>query len=100
MAGAHDIELFFHCDERCAVEAERAGFSIRRGPTMLVLALPRVRDASTELRRGSLQPPCGWVSRRYDSRQPSPTIVWRARLEGDQVLRTEIVCRSDYPAQS
>jgi hypothetical protein len=35
-------------------------------------------------------PICGWVSRAFDRRVPSPTIVWRARLTGRTVLRTEI----------
>src|SRR5437016_1025254 len=141
MSGAHDVELFLHCDERCTVEAVPAGFAIRRGqwtlvvelprhrdadarlhrgslqplcgcgpgpaglPTRrgqwtLVLELPRHRDADARLHRGSLQPLCGWVSRRYDERRPSPTVAWRARLEGDALLRTELMCRSDYPAQS
>ena len=100
MSGAHDVELFLHCDERCTVEAVPAGFAIRRGQWTLVAELPRHRDADARLHRGSLQPLCGWVSRRYDERRPSPTIAWRARLEGDALLRTELMCRSDYPAQS
>ncbi|TLZ13402.1 MAG: heparinase, partial [Gammaproteobacteria bacterium] len=100
MSGAHDVELFLHCDERCTVEAVPAGFAIRRGQWTLVAELPRHRDADARLHRGSLQPLCGWVSRRYDERRPSPTVVWRARLEGDALLRTELMCRSDYPAQS
>ena len=100
MSGAHDVELFLHCDERCTVEAVPAGFAIRRGQWTLVAELPRHRDADARLHRGSLQPLCGWVSRRYDERRPSPTVAWRARLEGDALLRTELMCRSDYPAQS
>jgi hypothetical protein len=35
----------------------------------------------------------GWLSRAFDSRVPAPTIVWRARLPGRTVLRTEILVR-------
>jgi hypothetical protein len=100
MSGVHEVELFLHCDERCTVEAVAGGFAIRRGPATLVAELPRHREAVTQLYRGSLEPLCGWVSRRYDERHPSPTLVWRARLEGDALLRTELICRSDYPPQS
>ena len=100
MSGAHDVELFLHCDERCTVSPAPAGFAVRRGAWTLGVALPQHRDASFQLHRGSLQPRCGWVSRRYHHRQPSPTVVWRARLAGDSLLRTELTCRSDYPAHS
>ncbi len=100
MSGAHDVELFLHCDERCAVQAVPAGFAIRRGPWTLVVGLPRHPAAAAQLHCGSMQPLCGWVSRHYDHRQPSPTIAWRARLQGPCLLRTELMCRSDYPAHS
>jgi hypothetical protein len=32
------------------------------------------------------------VSRRYDEKQPAPTLAWRARIRGATVLRTEISC--------
>ena len=103
MSGAHEVELFLHCDEGCTVEsrpAGAAGFVLRRGTAALAVTLPRHPGASVELHRGDLERPCGWVSRRYDHRQPSPTILWRARLEGNSMLRTELMCRSDYRAQS
>jgi hypothetical protein len=34
----------------------------------------------------------GWVSRAFDRKEAAPTIVWRARLQGPQRLRTEIAC--------
>jgi hypothetical protein len=92
MSGAHDVELFLHCDERCTVQPVPAGFAIRRGPWTLVVGLPRHPQASSQLHCGSLQPLCGWVSRRYDQRQPSATIAWRARLQGESVLRTQLMC--------
>jgi len=100
MSGEHDVELFLHCDERCTVQPVPAGFAIRRGPWTLVVGLPRHPRASSQLHCGSLQPLCGWVSRHYDQRQPSATIAWRARLQGESVLRTQLMCRSDYPPQS
>jgi len=45
------------------------------------------------LYKGSMAPLLGWVSRAFDSRQAAPTIVWRARLPGRAVLRTEILIR-------
>jgi hypothetical protein len=44
------------------------------------------RDPKT----GIEAPIAGWVSRAFDARQPAPAIVWRARLTGRAVLRTEM----------
>jgi hypothetical protein len=74
-----------------------SGFAISRGPWTLLLRLPPPHpQASAQVYHGSTHPPRGWISRRYDQREPAPTIVWRARLAGPAVLRSELMCRSDY----
>jgi hypothetical protein len=100
MHGEHDIELFLHCAPECAVFPVASGFAISRGPGTLLLRLPPHAQASARVYRGSTQPLCGWVSRHYDQCEPAPTIAWRARLAGTTLLRTELMCRTDYPAAS
>jgi hypothetical protein len=100
MSGEHDVQILFHCAPECAVVPVASGFAIRRGPWALVLRLPPHPQASARVYRGSTQPLYGWISRHYDQREPAPTIVWRARLAGPSVLRTELMCRSDYPPGS
>lgn len=92
MAGVHDIELFFHCSERCQVDPAPEGYTLRQTGRTLLLQLPQHGEASAQVFCGSLAPISGWVSRRYDEKQPAPTIAWRARLKGDVILRSEIVC--------
>ena len=86
----HEVELFFHCHERCELEPLEHGFVIRRGEQSITLSLPQADKARIELHRGSLSPMLGWVSRSFERREPAPTIVWQARLAGPTVLRTEI----------
>jgi hypothetical protein len=100
MYGEHDVELSFHCAAECAVLPVASGFAISRGPWTLLLRLPPHPQASAQVYRGSAHPPRGWISRRYDQREPAPTIVWRARLAGPVLLRSELICRSDYPPGS
>lgn len=100
MAGEHEVEVLFHCAAECRVEPAAAGFLIRRGTWRLELQLPREAAGTARLYCGSIDPICGWVSRRYDHRQPSPTIVWRARLAGSAMLHTELICQSDYPGDT
>ena len=92
MAGQHNIELLFHCSERCEVESIPGGYCLRQGSKTLLLKLPCIEAGSSQVLIGGLAPIFGWVSRRFDNKLPAPTIVWQARLQGEVVLRTEIVC--------
>jgi hypothetical protein len=46
-----------------------------------------------QLYRGSLAPLLGWISRGFDRRAPTTTLVWRAKLSAPALLRTEIEIR-------
>ena len=93
MAAEHDIELLFHCNERCDVEAAPGGYLLKQGNKALLLELPAVAGAGSQVLIGGVAPIFGWVSRRFDNKQPAPTIVWQGRLRGEAVLRTQIVCQ-------
>jgi len=88
MADEHDVELLFHCAEQCQIQAVEGGYLIERDGVQLRLALPV--NGAAELHRGSVAPIFGWVSRAFDRREPTTTIVWRARLSGPALLRSEI----------
>jgi len=92
MSGAHEVELFFHCSERCRVDPAPGGYVLHQEGRTLSLSLPRAEGSAACVHHGGLTPICGWVSRRFDAKQPAPTIAWRARLARDVVLRTEIMC--------
>ena len=92
MAAQHDIELLFHCSERCQVEPAPGGYVLSQGGKSLRLKLPCDEAASSQVVIGGVAPILGWISRRFDHKLPTPTIVWRARLKGEVVLRTEIAC--------
>jgi hypothetical protein len=92
MRGAHDIELFFHCEEHASFERCAAGWRISRGDRSITITLPQHAGAANAVYRGSTDPILGWVSRRFDEKTPAPTLVWRARCSGDTLLTTEIRC--------
>jgi heparinase II/III-like protein len=89
MAEEHEVELAFHWAEDCRVDAAAGGYLVERDGIRLRLALPSGGEA--QIYRGSLSPLLGWVSRGFDRRQPTSTIVWRAKLGAPVLLRTEIV---------
>ncbi|MBV8031927.1 MAG: heparinase II/III-family protein, partial [Betaproteobacteria bacterium] len=90
MAEEHEVELLFHCSERCAVERAEGGFVLSQDGVSVELRLPRHEAGQAEVYVGSVSPIFGWISREFDRRQPAPTLVWRARLAGPAALRTEI----------
>jgi len=88
MRGYHDVEIFLHgAPEARAVELAGGAKLLRSGRAVHV-HWPDLAGSRTAMLRGSTAPIAGWVSRRFDRREPAPTLVWRARLGGDCVLRT------------
>jgi len=92
MAGSHEVELFFHCSEHCSVRQNGKAHAIHQKQRTLQLRLPDLPGATVNAHHGSVDPIAGWVSRRFDDRQPSPTLHWQARLSGTTLLRSEIAC--------
>ena len=88
MAAGHEVELFFHAHEDCAVREIWGGVELERGGVCVRIALPPGIPAELQVLRGSVSPIAGWVSRRFDRKVPSPTVVWKARLAKTTVLRT------------
>ena len=88
MAEEHEVELLFHFAEQCRVDLVAGGVLIERDGVTLRFTLPA--EGSAEIHRGSLAPLYGWISRGFDRRAPTSTLVWRARLSAPAILRTEI----------
>jgi len=55
------------------------------------ILLPEAANSASQVYCGSVAPIFGWVSRAFDSRQPTSTIVWRARISGKAILATELI---------
>jgi hypothetical protein len=88
--GSHDVEVFFHFSERCQVrQVAPELFTALNGDRSLNVRLDaRLKSA---LFRGSEKPICGWVSRKFGVKEPSFTLVGRARISGSTQLVSEIV---------
>ena len=84
--GAHDIRIFFHAAEDCAVAMEGAS-TIRIGVGTSVVLLDVDTALTVTLLSGSEAPISGWVSRGYHRKSPSTTIVARGRTRGNTRFR-------------
>lgn len=92
MRSVHDVELFFHCAEDCQVDAEDRSYTISRRGRSIQLRPAVGAGLGIQIYRGSVAPVAGWISRRFDQKRPTHTIVCRGRLSGRSVLRSEIQC--------
>jgi Heparinase II/III-like protein/Heparinase II/III N-terminus len=88
-ADRHDVEIYFHFHENCRVrQTSFSSFTAEIHDIRLRVSLDA--QLTPEVVRGSEQPILGWVSRNYDIKTPSPTIIGRARLAGSTRFLTEI----------
>ena len=87
--GTHDVELLFHFNEKCDVRPVGPDvFQVSSSTKRLSLRLdPRLKST---LYHGSENPIYGWVSRTFDVKVPSFTLVARVRATGTTHFVTEI----------
>jgi len=95
--GDHVVELHWHFREDSAIRMHEGGFVAHVGP-VLIESLFTGSAGSAELVRGCADPPLGWVSRRFDHREPTPVVRWSAPMHGQLALTTEMRISVGIPA--
>lgn len=80
------VSLNWHFSEECHVTCTPEGVLVANGPVCLRMTLPP--DGEVSILRGSEEPMAGWVSRRYDSMEPTTTLMWRGRINPGETLET------------
>ena len=85
---SHAVEMFWHFAEACEVTLEGDRATARSGGAHLTMQLPQ--GTRRELVRGREAAPLGWVSRRFDQRTPSPTLLVQGMIRGNARLVTRI----------
>jgi hypothetical protein len=86
--GEHDIEIFWHLSDKCAVNVAGQRVFARDGSSELTLHAPASMDVGHI--KGEENPPLGWISRSFDSRVPCSTIRMSTRISGNARFETTI----------
>jgi hypothetical protein len=87
----HRVELFWHLAENCLAERAGAHSLLVTGRSRSIrLRLPDLPGSDWRLLRGSLDPIAGWVSRRFDEKVPTTTVLWCCSIHGPAEFMTEI----------
>jgi len=87
--GAHAIEQFWHFSESCPVHLSQDRTVAVAHSAASVRLVPDSRLA-LEIKTGDTDAPAGWISRRYDERVPTSTLVCSTRIQGTTQFTTEI----------
>ena len=85
--GGHFVEIIWHFAENCAVEVHEGRVTVRNGGVSLDMTMPG-SNWSPRMFKGDETLPLGWISRRFDFKEPAPTIVWSGEVAGTTELVT------------
>ncbi|MES2159786.1 MAG: alginate lyase family protein [Pseudomonadota bacterium] len=89
----HSIALHWHFAEGCRVAAADGGVLVlgqRQG-----LRMRCDWGDGPALLRGAQAPIAGWISRRFDEKQPTTTVIWRGKVTGTTEIVTELQLRAE-----
>ena len=86
---SHHVEIFWHFAETCQVQGVGNEISARCGNQGAAISMPGGGWAPVIL-SGQEEPPMGWISRHFDQKCHSPSVVWSGRISGITTLNTEI----------
>ena len=86
--GRHKVECFWHFSEECEVAVEGEKVAVRNGRTVLSISAPE--GFLVRMERGREDPPLGWISRRFDEKIPTTTVVWDGEVDAGVPVRTLI----------
>jgi hypothetical protein len=88
-AEQHEVELCWHFAEDCVVSCFDGKVIADSGTVRLSMDMEE-SVLSPYLLRGKEDPPAGWVSRSFDVKTPTTTVVWRGVIQGNVRLLTRI----------
>lgn len=84
-SGAHEVEIFWHFSEHCVVKTDGRVVQAIHGDVGgdVVLSMTVPEGLRCVVQRGVESPqPSGWISRSFDSKLPTATVVMSGRIEG------------------
>jgi hypothetical protein len=89
--GAHAVELMWHFSEQCSVIEKDGVIYVKN--TGILMTMRCLDDQVAVLRfNGDSERPAGWISRNYDVKVPTVTLVWCRQIMGTTTVRTVIDC--------
>lgn len=86
--GRHDAEVLWHFAPECEFGVGRHSIDAIREDVRVRMSVSGV-EWQPVIVQGEMDPPQGWLSRRYGVRVPAPVVIWRGQFSGSLSLVTE-----------
>jgi hypothetical protein len=93
-AGRHRVELFFHLHEETAIRRVGPGGAELAWHNRNIHFSSPDDSATWEIFRGSEAPKLGWRSRRFNQKQPIPTLRIQKEISGPTTISTHLRIQS------
>lgn len=86
----HIAEQFWHFSEQCLVELSRTEILVRNADKSIKI---RIHGESVKIRsfKGDEDLPSGWVSRSFDVKLPTTSVVVATEIDATTMIQTEII---------
>jgi len=88
--GSHSIERFWHFSEACEVSINNTEVLASNQGRRIIIRLSVNHENDINVYQGSDSPISGWVSRRFDDKRPTTTVVENITISGETELVSEI----------
>jgi len=88
----HVVERFWHFSEACRVDSDGKNLSVHNGSITVQFSSCDEVSPEEHILCGQDDPPGGWISRHYDVKVPTTTVVWSNTVRGETQITTEIQC--------
>ncbi|MFQ6024098.1 MAG: alginate lyase family protein, partial [Acidiferrobacterales bacterium] len=89
---SHMIERNWHFSENTKVSVDNNGLIVAENDGIKIRLKPGKEIVKALIRRGDTSPIGGWVSRSFDIKSETTTVVWKTEIQGTTRLRTDIDC--------
>ncbi|UJP06126.1 MAG: heparinase II/III family protein [Nitrosomonas sp.] len=95
----HELEFNWHFSEACQVSIDHNTVRVTIADIHLEITMPN-GNGKPELAIGSENPPSGWISRNFDEKIPSPSVIWREKITGTTRRITNLRIITGYNARN
>jgi hypothetical protein len=85
----HIVERCWHFSEKCEITRDGDGVVVVNDGVRVRLR-SKGDDSKITLYRGQNNPPLGWISRHFDIKEPTTTVVFKNKTGGLSTLKTDI----------
>lgn len=86
----HLVERFWHFSQACKVSLSDKMVIAEQDRISIKMSCGGEESTAIEVNRGQETLPVGWISTRYDVKEPTSTVVMRNEISGTTTLITEI----------